>query len=165
MNQSLILLVLRLGSALLLLVFLGLIFWFLFQELRLASRMSAGGPFAKLGTLQIMKSEANAPAAHRSFDLAPVTSIGRNRRNTIILEDTFVSGDHALLTWRDTQWWLEDLGSRNGTLLNGVPLSAAVVLSAGDLITIGSVMFRLELPGTAAMVGEGDGSGIRDSNP
>nr|MBP6804905.1 FHA domain-containing protein [Chloroflexota bacterium] len=41
--------------------------------------------------------------------------------------------------------WLEDLGSRNGTLLNGAPLVETAVISAGDVITIGGTDLKVEL--------------------
>jgi pSer/pThr/pTyr-binding forkhead associated (FHA) protein len=45
---------------------------------------------------------------------------------------------------RGQQWWLEDLNSRNGTLLNDVPLHEATVVSPGDIITIGSTHLKIE---------------------
>ncbi|MFN2181963.1 MAG: FHA domain-containing protein, partial [Candidatus Promineifilaceae bacterium] len=67
-----------------------------------------------------------------------------SENNTIVLEDAFVSAEHALLARRDAQWWLEDLNSRNGTLLNDLPLGESTVVSAGDVITIGSVQLKIE---------------------
>jgi len=54
-----------------------------------------------------------------------------------MLDDEFVSNEHALLTLRGRQWWLTDLNSRNGTLLNGVLLTTATIVSVGDVISIG----------------------------
>jgi pSer/pThr/pTyr-binding forkhead associated (FHA) protein len=41
-------------------------------------------------------------------------------------------------------WWLEDLGSRGGTILNDSPLSKPTPLAEGDIIGIGSLRFKLE---------------------
>ena len=162
MSPPLILFILRIGSAALLLCFLGLIAWFLYQDLR-AARLASTSPTVRLGSLRVLSDTSGASENDTHYTLSPVTSIGRDSRNTIVLRDAFVSAAHALLTWRDSQWWLEDLGSRNGTLLNDVPLSGAAVVSAGDVFTIGGVRFKLELPGRREME-EGE-SGIRDSNP
>ncbi|MER3459472.1 MAG: FHA domain-containing protein, partial [Chloroflexota bacterium] len=79
------------------------------------------------------------------FPLQPVTSLGRAPTNTVALPDSYASGEHALLSLRGNQWWLEDLGSRNGTFLNGVLITEPVVASAGDIISIGRVQLKVEL--------------------
>lgn len=159
MSQPTILFLLRLISATLLLAFLGAILWFLYRDLR-SARLMAAGQTNTFGALRVLANTAPIPALDSLVELSPVTSIGRSSRNTIVLNDSYVSGEHALLTWRDMQWWLEDLGSRNGTLLNDVAITDAVVLSLGDVITIGGIKFKLELPGILDKE-----SGIRDSNP
>jgi len=46
---------------------------------------------------------------------------------------------------RNGQWWIEDRKSRNGTLLNDLPVTEAMVITHGDIIGIGNMKFRLEL--------------------
>lgn len=163
MSSTTILFLFRLASATILVVFLGLVLWFLYQDLR-AIRQSGSRQSAGFGSLRVLSNVSATPAVNSLFELAPITTIGRNSRNTIVLDDTYISSEHALLEWRDSQWWVEDLGSRNGTLLNDVViLTDPVVLSAGDVITIGDIRFKLELPGRQST--EGLESGIRDSNP
>lgn len=146
MSPSLILFLFRLAGAALLLSFLGLIFWYLYRDLRLA-RYVLPGTMPSYGTLRVLENSLPAPPVDSMIDLTTVTTIGRSSRNTIVLEDAYVSSEHALLTWRESQWWLQDLGSRNGTLLNDVPLTSPVVISAGDIITIGGIRLKLEIPG------------------
>ena len=160
MSQEIVFFGLRLGGAAILLAFLGLIFWFLYRDLQQARLGTAGQP-GDLGLLRILANPSGDPPAHSVIHLAPITTIGRHSRNTIVLRDSYVSSEHALLAWRDAQWWLEDLGSRNGTQLNDVLLTAPAVISAGDVITLGDIRFKLEVPGWRE---EGE-SGIRDSNP
>jgi pSer/pThr/pTyr-binding forkhead associated (FHA) protein len=50
-----------------------------------------------------------------------------------------------LLSWKEEQWWLEDQGSRNGTLLNGTRIVDPTVVSTGDVIGIGRTELKLEL--------------------
>lgn len=161
MTPQVTLFVMRLISAILLLAFVFIVFWHLRMDLkaiRTFSTNQAGG----LGVLRVIANGTAEPVIGTGFELSPLTTIGRNSRNSVVLNDNFVSGNHALLSWRDTQWWIEDLGSRNGTKLNDVDLTDPVIISPGDVITIGELQFKLELSGKSE---EGKSSGIRDSNP
>ena len=82
-----------------------------------------------------------------SFNLEPITSIGRKLTNTIVLDDNFISGEHALLTWRDGRWWAEDYRSTNGTLLNGAELHRPTPVLDGDVVTVGGVQLKVTRPG------------------
>ena len=77
---------------------------------------------------------------HR-IDLEPVTTIGRGPTNTIVLEDSRISSEHTRITFRDKLWWVEDVGSRNKTFLNGnqVPTGQSVPARPGDLLVLGPV--------------------------
>jgi hypothetical protein len=80
-----------------------------------------------------------------NYPLLPLTSLGRSPTNTITINDSFASSEHALVALRSGQWWLEDRHSRNGTMLNNMPISQPVVITQGDIIGIGKLSFRLEL--------------------
>jgi adenylate cyclase len=81
----------------------------------------------------------------RTFDLTdvPTVSIGRNPQSTVVLDDDpNVSRKHALIQREASgEYYLSDLGSRNGTTRNGVPVTAPVPLRDGDSFTIGSHRF------------------------
>ena len=79
------------------------------------------------------------PAARRgeSFTLNDELTIGRGGGCGIVLDDTFVSQVHARVFRRDGDVYVEDLGSRNGTTLNGKPLSSAQPLRRGDRVQFG----------------------------
>jgi pSer/pThr/pTyr-binding forkhead associated (FHA) protein len=143
MNDAGFLFFLRLLSAILLLGFLGVIAWLIYQDLQRTTAITIEGSRVQ-GHLRVVASESVTAGEGSVFPLLPVTGIGRAEHNTIVLEDAFVSGEHALLSWRDNQWWLEDLQSRNGTLLNDLPITDSTVVSAGDIITIGSVQLKIE---------------------
>jgi serine phosphatase RsbU (regulator of sigma subunit) len=70
--------------------------------------------------------------------------IGRQRDNGFVLDLESVSRRHARLAPRDGAWAIEDLGSRNGTLVNGARIEAPTVLRDGDRITIcdAEIVFR-----------------------
>jgi hypothetical protein len=78
------------------------------------------------------------------FELGPVVPIGRRPTNLIVLNDDFVSTEHALVALRDSQYWVSDAGSTNGTFLNGMPLNGPQPLKPGDVIGVGRVKLRLE---------------------
>ena len=69
--------------------------------------------------------------------------IGREPESGLVLEDPRVSKRHARLLWGGSGWCLEDLGSKNGTLVNGVE-AAGAPLADGDWISFGGVMARFE---------------------
>jgi pSer/pThr/pTyr-binding forkhead associated (FHA) protein len=81
------------------------------------------------------------------FQLAgkELVKIGRETDNDIPLSnDPFTSRHHALITCKDNAYFLEDSGSNNGTLLNGVSVDQPMRLSLGDEVVIGRTRFRVE---------------------
>lgn len=141
--MDLALLLLRVLLAFILYAFLGSLLALLWRDLR-RTTLGAQRPHPQ-GRLVVIEREAAGLEAGTAFPLQEVTSLGRTAANTVVLPDLFVSSHHALLTWREGRWWLEDRGSRNGTTLNGEPLTRPTVVSAGDLIGVGRVVLRLEV--------------------
>jgi hypothetical protein len=81
-----------------------------------------------------------APGA--ALALQPLTRLGRSGRNTIVLDDAYVSSEHAVIAYRDGKWWLADQHSMNGTFLNDRPVDGEVALSPGDDVGIGDIRLR-----------------------
>jgi len=77
------------------------------------------------------------PPELRSEDGVPCEKV-------IVIDDPFASADHAMLTYRGRSWYVEDLGSTNGTYLNGRVVSGVAALGYGDELAIGQVRLRLE---------------------
>jgi hypothetical protein len=69
--------------------------------------------------------------------------LGRDRDCDCVLPDTTVSRRHARITRHGEAWVLEDLGSLNGTRLNGWRVSGAVELRPGDRVSLGSARYRV----------------------
>ncbi len=142
MAGEILLLVLRLLLALLLYAFLAVLFFILWRDLR----RGAGRETVPREEMRLVVVEAGerGPEPGTIFPLQEVNSLGRAPSSTIRLSDPFVSSHHALITWREGHWWLEDLGSKNGTTLNDEPVTRPTVVDAGDLIGIGQVVLRIE---------------------
>lgn len=68
------------------------------------------------------------------------STIGRLPDNTVVMDDSFVSGEHARLQWNGKGWVLEDLDSTNGTELNGHEVKGVTAVNPGDTIGLGRVV-------------------------
>ncbi len=68
---------------------------------------------------------------------APGVSMGRELDNDLIVEAEAASRYHCKINWRDGEWYLQDLGSTNGTKLNGLKITGETKMKEGDEIAIG----------------------------
>ena len=142
--------ILRLLLLVLQLAFVGLLYLILFTFSRALLRDLRSAEVTQLasqsgiGRLSVVESPIDEPALGASLALGPINSIGRDVNSTIFIDDDFVSGGHAMLTFRGRSWFIEDQGSTNGTYVNGHRIDRAVALSFGDELTIGRVRMRLE---------------------
>jgi serine phosphatase RsbU (regulator of sigma subunit) len=93
------------------------------------------------------------PAADRDFPIPGARHlIGRAPECDVRLTDPLVSGRHAAVTRAGGSYLIEDLGSRNGTRVNGDPVKAAIPIHPGDRIEVGGhlLLFRADPPTTRA---------------
>jgi len=80
----------------------------------------------------------------RRFNLKKRAGLGRHPAQDIQLLDRVVSKEHAIIEFKNNGFWVTDCASRNGTLLNGEPLTTPTLLSDKDEITIGSTCIAFE---------------------
>ncbi|RMG50972.1 MAG: FHA domain-containing protein, partial [Gammaproteobacteria bacterium] len=85
----------------------------------------------------------------KSHALSGEVTVGRVAGNTIVVEDATVSGKHAKLTCAAGTWTVEDLGSTNGTFVNGKKVTSQA-LKGGDKVRFGKVEFSFEQQDTAS---------------
>lgn len=71
--------------------------------------------------------------------------IGRSRSCDIVIPEDFISSTHIRIWHEDGEWYLEDLGSRNGTTVNGQRILRPVILDPEDVISLGGLNFVFEL--------------------
>jgi hypothetical protein len=69
--------------------------------------------------------------------------LGRAQDADLVLDDDYVSGRHARLFPQGSRWFLEDLGSTNGTYVSGSPLTRTVAVEPGTPVRIGKTVLEL----------------------
>ncbi|RKT51870.1 pSer/pThr/pTyr-binding forkhead associated (FHA) protein [Saccharothrix australiensis] len=77
-----------------------------------------------------------------SLDGRPIL-IGRADDSTLVLDDDFASTRHARLSMRGADWYVEDLGSTNGTYLDRAKVTAPIRVPLGSPIRIGKTVIEL----------------------
>jgi dipeptidyl aminopeptidase/acylaminoacyl peptidase len=105
-----------------------------------ADELATGGGYAALLTFE------SGPFAGRIVALpTQMVTIGRAPDNDIVVGDPATSAHHGRIEVRSGEFWISDLGSTNGTLVNGEPVIEKQ-LSGGDLIAVGqnNIRFTLE---------------------
>ncbi len=95
------------------------------------------GAWGRLSSIVALNTPATVWVLRR-----PEEQLGRERGDITFPEDGFVSGAHCKLAARDSRFFLQDLGSTNGSYLR---VKAEGILSQGDLILLGQQLFRVEL--------------------
>lgn len=79
------------------------------------------------------------------FDLFGGATLGRSAEADIVFSDRYASGLHARVYPRADRFFIEDMNSTNGTLLDGAPVIGEVEVPDGARIAIGDTSFRFEL--------------------
>jgi hypothetical protein len=136
---------------------LGLIYYFLSKVIKIVytdlNRFGQNNSFVKaeINNSELYKrakllvvDRGHIKLAQTSFFLDDTIYLGRNEQNGIIIDDSFVSHEHASINKDQHGYWLTDLHSTNKTYLNGQPIAEATLLKNGDLIKIGAVTFSFK---------------------
>ena len=71
--------------------------------------------------------------------------LGRDPVCDLVLDASTVSAQHTRLSYHHQNWWAEDLGSRNGTLLNLVRVTTPSILVSGDELQLGQVQIKISI--------------------
>jgi Inner membrane component of T3SS, cytoplasmic domain len=96
------------------------------------------------GRLVVVESPTLEKGEERMLDSRPLT-VGRGPQNDIALGgDDYASAKHARVEPRRDGVWVEDIGSTNGTFLNGIKLTRARKLTPGDVVRVGETELRYE---------------------
>jgi hypothetical protein len=95
------------------------------------------------GHLVVVDSGPSRIAPGTIFPLKLQTTIGRGPSNTVQIPETFISGEHAHMWYQNNSWYIQDVGSTNGTWLNNQPAREALPAHFGDTIQVGFIKFLL----------------------
>ena len=125
------------------LLLLALLYLFLFAAVRTGIGLVSSGRQRGTTTLVLKVVQGPKPLRGTTVPLTGPVLIGRSPGADIVIGDDFVSGKHARVYPSGDEAVLEDLGSTNGTVLNGARISTPRSLTTGDVIDLGSV--RLEV--------------------
>lgn len=135
-------------------LFIVLLYLFLYQLFRVqlrqlmavATRPEArpSEPAQTRASLIVIPGNGETPPVGTRFVLSPMTTVGRHADNVIQLDEPSISAQHAELRLTRKGWWVTDLGSTNGTFLNGERIHAPTGMSEGDVVQFGRVRMQLE---------------------
>jgi hypothetical protein len=87
--------------------------------------------------------QGSGDARPRTVRLAASMTVGRAPECELRIEDTYASQQHARLFAKNDAWFVEDLGSTNGTFVNDQKLAAPAMLQPGDKVRIGQTLLEL----------------------
>jgi hypothetical protein len=119
------------------------------QDTMLLGPAAAGGGLgvaqSNLGRLVVRESPSLDSGSDFALDSIPLT-VGRGAQNDVVLAgDDFASSRHARIEPRRDGVWVHDLGSTNGTYVNGVQIDRPRRLLPGDVVRIGDTELRFDV--------------------
>lgn len=119
----------------------GLFILFLVQYFLLLRRdmraASAGSQAALIVSESSEEAEDAGLAPGLAITIQNAATFGRGAGNAVVIQDSLVSLVHARLVYREGAWWVEDLGSTNGTFVNQNAVREPVTIAAGDVLGCG----------------------------
>ena len=139
--SGILVLALRLGLAVCLYAFLG---WGLFTMWRDLQQRGLGLASRRIPTLSLTIQRGREDVVQRAYQ-QPEVMIGRDPACDLPLDDDTISARHAHLSFHHGQWWIEDLGSTNGTLLNRERLTTPTVITSGDQVDCGKTALIISI--------------------
>jgi len=126
--------------AALLYAFLGWAIFILWRDLKRQGELIA----ARQPPPLILSTDSDGPPLTRHYT-APEVILGREPSCDFPINDQTVSAHHARLSYRQNQWWVEDMASTNGTYLNGESVTSPVVITHGDTLRLGQVGVKIAI--------------------
>jgi hypothetical protein len=103
---------------------------------------SRSAPPVAAGTLSLLFLSGKEHGRKLGLKHGDKVAFGREHESNVVLADGFTSRRHARLFWLEGQLTIEDLGSTNGTFVNGIKIQRAAV-KAGDHLLVGITTFEI----------------------
>lgn len=139
--SGIVFLILRTALTIALYAFLGWVIWFLWRDLKYQQDLSSK---QQIDPLKVLVENGDVLRGE-TFSIEEIT-IGRDPSCECVINSKTISSHHARLSYHQGQWWVEDLGSTNGTLLNQEPVTNPAVVTPGDLIQCGKATITIQKP-------------------
>ncbi|SDS68516.1 FHA domain-containing protein [Corynebacterium timonense] len=137
----------RFGLLILLWLFILLVLWGVRRDVSAASgvrrQATASAPVTRDKARQIVVAEGPLRGSHMSIASVEDITLGRADTNDFVLGDDYASSRHARLFRRGSEWFVEDLDSRNGTFVQGTRIDQPERVSVGTDIKMGRTIVRL----------------------
>ena len=135
-----LLLILRLVMALALYAFLAWAVYTLWWDIKRQTKLINARSVPEISL------RVNLEGERRSYEFSvSELVIGRDQTCDLILDANTVSAEHARLSYHHQNWWIEDLRSRNGTLLNLELVTTPAILVSGDELQLGQVLLKITI--------------------
>lgn len=119
-------------------IFIIIIYLFVFQIAKMiledikSTQVSKKGAYLKL---------ADGEDKDKIYPIRENLSVGRDRYSDIRFDYKFVSKNHFIIEEDEGEYYLRDLGSKNGTYVNGTKIDDEVILEDGDIIELNEIKF------------------------
>lgn len=130
------------------LIFIAIIYYIIFKALILMGRdmkKRTTGEEEYSVLLVVEAGENRSLKKGTEIPLRGEVTFGRKNDNTVVLSDPYVSSHHIRFFRNEGRYVVEDMGSTNGTLLNGEKLKMKTYLKDGDVISIGGLSLKTSL--------------------
>lgn len=129
--------------ALLRLIFLALVYLFVWQVARgIATHLGIHAERRKRRGTKVVMVRSDSQAG-RDFTVTDATVLGRSEEADVVLDDPYASEFHLRLVASEDGLTLHDLGSTNGTYLNGRRVTAPTELRRGDAVQVGKTVMEI----------------------
>lgn len=131
------------------LIFVGIIYLFLWQVVRItlrdlksAAQQEPARPRTKRAKIVVSEPAESDLDPGFAFNVGPKSTVGRRPDCEIVIDEPSVSALHARFESRNHAWYLTDLGSTNGTFVNGHPVAGSVYVETDDVVQFGRMTFQ-----------------------
>lgn len=142
MVTAVVVLLLRILLAVILYSFLGWMIYTLWRDLRFNTQLLQS---QKVPAITMVRRSTNEDSVESTYSIPEVT-IGRDQGNTISVHEDTVSSVHTRFIYKNKHWWVEDLGSTNGTFLNDERIIHPTILISGDEVRVGNQIIEVQIP-------------------
>ncbi|MEE1049123.1 MAG: FHA domain-containing protein [Clostridia bacterium] len=141
-------------SSILSYVFTFIIYLFIFSVIRLiyldVKKMSRfednSANDSECASLKPVKSKVPITSKLKNrYTIYGAAVVGRSSSCDIVIKEDYISARHLEIWYEDGEWYLQDLGSRNGTAVNGHRIRNTVILDPEDVVSVGGLNFAFEL--------------------